>query len=54
MVLWSLGESQQAREVVSDTFTRSRRTLGEDQTTTLFSALVLGAVLWSLGEHQPA
>ena len=54
LVLWSLGDYQQARQLLNDTFTRSRRVLGEDHPTTLLSASVLGLVLWSLGDYQQA
>jgi hypothetical protein len=53
-VLWSLGDYEQARELQSDTFTRSRRVLGEDHAVTLATALILGMVLLSLGEYRQA
>jgi hypothetical protein len=52
--LWYLGEYQRARQRLHDTFTRSRRILGEDHPATLTSASFLGLVLWSLGDYQEA
>ncbi len=54
MVLWSLDDYQQARQLLNDTFTRSCRVLGEDHTITLSSASILGLALWSLGDYQQA
>jgi tetratricopeptide repeat protein len=44
----------QARQLQSDTLTRSHRTLGEDHPYTLRTASLLGLTLGSLGEHQQA
>ena len=52
LILWYLGDYQQARQLLNDTFTRSRRILGEDHPDTLTSASHLGMVLWSLGDYQ--
>ncbi len=49
-----MGDYQQARQLQSDTLTRSRRALREDHPVTLRSAHGLGMVLWSLGEYQLA
>ena len=50
----ALGDYQQARQLQSDAYTRSRRVLGEDHPVTLRSARLLGLTLGSLGEHQQA
>jgi Tetratricopeptide repeat len=54
LVLWSLGEHQQARQLQADALTRSRRTLSEDHPETLRAASFLGLTLRSVGEHQQA
>ena len=43
MVLWSLGDYQQARQLQDDTVTRSRRVLGEDNSVTLLPAIFLAS-----------
>ena len=54
VVVWSLGDYQQARQLQNDTLTRFRRVLGEDHILTLRSASLLGLALWSLGDYQQA
>jgi hypothetical protein len=48
LVLWSLGDYQQAQHLLSDVFARRSRILGED------TASQIGMVLCSLGEHRHA
>jgi hypothetical protein len=52
MVLWYLGDFQQAWQLQNDVFTRFRRVLGEDHPATLGSAGLLGLALLSLGDYQ--
>ena len=55
LVLWSLGEHQQARQLQTDGLTRSRRILGEDHPETLRAASVLGSpwIAWA-NTNRPA
>ena len=50
----STGQHQEAQQLLNDTFTRSRRILGEDHPETLRTASLLGLTLGALDEHQRA
>ncbi|NNN31229.1 tetratricopeptide repeat protein [Streptomyces sp. S3(2020)] len=49
-----LGDSQAARPIIEDAYTRRRRTLGDDHPDTLQSANDLAAILFQHGEYRAA
>ena len=54
LLLWYLGDYQQARQLLNDTVNPRRRILGEDHPDTLTSASRLGLVLYYLGDYPQA
>ncbi|MCA1656801.1 MAG: tetratricopeptide repeat protein, partial [Actinobacteria bacterium] len=53
-ILWTLGQYEQARQLVDDTVTRQRRILGDDHPDTLRSATTLASTLWAVGHYEQA
>jgi tetratricopeptide (TPR) repeat protein len=54
LILWTVGQYEQAHRLGEDTLTRCRQVLGNDHPTTLLSAAVLAIALWDVGQYEQA